>query len=190
MASFLIKTSGATLLGMYAESRAGLSEKTSLSLFGITPLILSGVSFYSLMYGFFAVGGARQKYREQAIKDGEPDAEDRYSLPNLYVDGNSKNARAFNAVQRSHQHIFETLPGVMLTSIINAFQYPCLTAVYTATYALGRVLLTSSYGKSEGEVAKRYENPLARSMWYGILGNFLLAFVSCANMITGKKVLW
>jgi hypothetical protein len=190
MTSLLAKVSGATLLGMFAESRAGISEKTNLSLFGVTPLILCGMSFWSLTYGFTVVGNSRRKYMEKAKADGEENVEERYGLPNLYAQGTSKNARAFNAIQRSHQHIFETLPGVMLTSIINAFQYPCLTAIYTAVYACGRVILTNNYGTSEGEVEKRYSNPLARCMWYGILGNFLLSFVSCANMITGKKVLW
>jgi hypothetical protein len=178
-----------TLIGMYTESRAGLSEKTSLSMFGVTPLILCGVSFWSLLYGAMTVGGARKKYMELAKADGETDVEERYAYPNLYVQGTSKNARAFNAVQRSHQHIFETLPSIMLTSIVNAFQYPCLTAAYTALYAAGRYVFTNSYGASEGDATKRYEKPLARFMWYGIIGNYLLAFASCANMIAGKKVL-
>ena len=186
----IAKTSAATLLGMYAESKSGLAEKTSLSLFGVTPLILCGVSFWSLNYGFLVVGNARRKYMELAKKDGEKDVDERYSFPNLYVLGDSKHARAFNCVQRSHQHIFETLPGVMLTSIINAFQYPCLTAIYTAAYAAGRIVFTTSYGQSEGDPAQRYSSPVARLLWYGMLGNYLLAFVSCANMITGKKVLW
>ena len=32
-----------------------------------------------------------------------------YSLPNLYVDGDTKHSKAFNCIQRSHQQIFETL---------------------------------------------------------------------------------
>lgn len=188
--SLLAKASCATLVGMFAESRAGLSEKTNLSLFGVTPLILSGISFWSVVYGAFVVGGARKKYMEKAKEEGEENVEERYSFPNLYALGDSKNARAFNCVQRSHQHIFETLPGVMLTAIINAFQYPCLTAIYTALYAAGRVVFTTAYGKSEGEVAKRYENPIAMFLWYGLLGNYILSLFSCANMITGKKVLW
>lgn len=186
----LARVGSLTLLGMYAESKARLSEKTSLSLFGVTPLILCGVSFWSLTYGFMVVGAARRKYMDQANADGEADVEERYAYPNLYAQGTSRNARAFNATQRSHQHILETLPGVILTALVNAFQYPCLTAVYTAVYAAGRVVFTRDYGASEGDVAKRYENPIARLMWYGMLGNFLLSFASCANMITGKKILW
>jgi hypothetical protein len=188
--TFLIKASAATLLGMYAESRARFSEKTSLSLFGVTPLILCGISFWSLIYGAVVVGSARKKYMDQAKLDGEENVEERYAFPNLYVQGISKNAQAFNATQRSHQHIFETLPSVMLTSIVNAFQYPALTAVFTAVYAAGRVVFTTDYGKSEGKAEKRYEKPIARYMWYGIIGNYLLSLASCANMMTGKKVLW
>jgi hypothetical protein len=44
---------------------------------------------------------------------GEKDAEARYSLPNLYVEGGTKWAKAFNCVQRSHQQAFETLPQLL-----------------------------------------------------------------------------
>lgn len=61
------------------------------------------------VYGFWltlhsmAVGSARKTFMEKARKDGEDNVDVRYSLPNLYVDGNTPNAKAFNCVQRSHQ---------------------------------------------------------------------------------------
>jgi len=41
-------------------------------------------------------GGARKKYMEAAKKKGDKDAESRYSLPKLYAEGFSQEAKEFN----------------------------------------------------------------------------------------------
>jgi hypothetical protein len=76
--------------------------------FGVFVAVLTAFNFWTLTYGL-SVGATRKKYKEMAEKNGEKDTEVRYSLPNLYVDGNTKPARAFNCVQRSHQQIMESL---------------------------------------------------------------------------------
>ena len=66
------------------------------------------------------VGMARRKYIEQATKDGEQNVEERYSLPNLYVDGNTKNSKAFNCVQRAHQQVFGIYYSSRTISVVSA----------------------------------------------------------------------
>ena len=101
--------------------------------FGVCLGILTFFGFWVTLFGF-KVGGARSKHRDQAAKNGEKNTEARYAYPNLYVDGNTKPARAFNCKQRSHQHIFETLPQVRYdqnrkppeSDIINPILFPAI----------------------------------------------------------------
>lgn len=192
MASLLLKSSLAAGLSAYAETKYGHllfampSEGSVSPLFVATPAILLGVGFFALMHGV-QIGAARNKYMELAKKDGEKDAEARYSLPNLYVDGNSKHARAFNTIQRSHQHIFETFPSAILGGLLGAYQFPITAAFSTLLYASGRIALSLAYAKCEGEPSKRYDNPLARFTWYGLIGNFFLGFAAAVKCLMTVK---
>ena len=78
------------------------------------------------------------KYAELARKDGEKDVDERYLLPNLYAQGTSKHARAFNCIQRSHQHIFETFTTVVIGGLAGAVTFPICSAVSTFMYAVGK----------------------------------------------------
>ena len=49
------------------------------------------------------VGKARNSMKDKAIKDGDKDAEARYSYPKLYAEGFSEDAKKFNCIQRGHQ---------------------------------------------------------------------------------------
>jgi hypothetical protein len=184
---FFAKSAGAVLGLTYVEHQYGPNDS---SLFAVTPAILTGIGFWALTFGSFKVGEARTKYKKLAEKNGELNVEERYSLPNLYVDGNTKAARAFNCAQRAHQHIFETLSCVMLTGVMGAMQYPITTAITTLMYAVGRIQMSNAYYNSEGDASKRYEPTLAWFMWYGVIMNCMLSFLSCANMVAGGKLLW
>ena len=192
MSGVLFKCVAAAGIGAFAESKFSLMifaapKDGSISpLFFATPTVLLGVGFFALAHGM-KVGAARRKYTELAKKDGEKDAEERYGLPNLYVDGNSKHARAFNAVQRSHQHIFETLPSAMLGGLLGAYQFPIMTALSTLLYASARIALSKAYADSEGDATKRYSNPLGRYMWYGLVMNFILGFASAFKSMSTIK---
>jgi hypothetical protein len=169
MSSLLIKSMAIAGIGAYVETKYGetlfaaAAPGTLSPLFVLTPTILLGVGFYALVHGM-EVGRARQHYMELAKKDGEKDAEERYSLPNLYVHStgnNSKHARAFNAVQRSHQHILETYPLACVGALLGAWQFPLASALATLAYASGRIIMSSNYAASEGNASLRYANPLA-----------------------------
>ncbi len=165
-----------------------LSTSSSTQLTALTPAILIGTGFWTLAHGF-TVGKARAKYAELAKKDGEENVEERYLLPNLYAQGTSKHAKAFNCIQRSHQQIFETFTTVTLSGIMASISFPICTAVSTLMYAVGRYQLSKGYAEAEGDASKRYKYPLAKYMWYGFLGNVLLGMGSCGLIISGKKTL-
>lgn len=114
-----------------------LSDARSSQVTAATPAILLGTGFWSLLQGF-AVGQARTKYAELARKDGEKDVDERYLLPNLYAQGTSKHARAFNCVQRSHQHIFETYTQAVLGGLAGMISFPICTAISSLMYAIGK----------------------------------------------------
>lgn len=179
-------------VGTFVESKYGPKDTSGpggvSSLFGVTPAILSAFGFWVTVYGVSVVGKARSKYKELAIEDGEENAEDRYSYPNLYVEGNSKHAKAFNCVQRSHQHMFENLTQVVLSAMTGAVSYPITTALATLVFVVGRYKFTMGYAHSEGEASKRYSSSLAIYMWYGQVMTTGLAILSCVNIVAGKKI--
>jgi len=106
------------------------------------PLLLTCLACFWLTLHGFTVGSLRTKYMELARKDGEKDVDARYSLPNLYVDGLSKHARAFNCAQRSHQQAFETLPQLLFFTLVASAAYPLAAAGNVALWLIGRVTWT------------------------------------------------
>lgn len=194
MASFLaIGASGAGLLA-FLETKFAPKVTSSNNnsnglnpLFFITPLILSHVGIFIITQGF-AVGAARKKYMDLAKEAGEKDVDERYDLPNLYAQGTSIHARAFNAVQRSHQHIFENFSTMILTGCIGAISYPISSALSCTMYAIGRVVISKCYEHSEGDAKKRYSNKLGMSMWFGLLFSMFLAPYSCIKMLSTTKL--
>jgi len=185
-----IFTLGATAIGGFVEMSYGASivQTYGNRITAVTPAILIGCGFWTLAHGF-SVGKARTKYAELAKKDGEKDVDERYLLPNLYAQGTSKHARAFNCVQRSHQHIFETFTTVVVSGLAGAVTFPICTAASTLMYTVGRYYLSKGYAESEGDSTKRYKYPLAKYMWYGFLGNMFFGLASCGFIIAGKKTL-
>ena len=160
------------------SSIAGLSRAFGLAVGALT---VSG--FWLTMYGF-GVGAARKKYAELAKKDGEKNAEERYALPNLYVDGGSKHAKAFNCVQRSHQQAFETLPQFYVFTLTAALVFPVAAAVIVGMWMVGRITWSTGYASSGGEPGKRYDHPLAFFIFASFMAQFLVAMAS-AGEITG-----
>lgn len=193
MSMLLVKSFGAGLLGAFLETKYGPELGTGSlglpTLFGATPLLLTGFSFWTLLHGFMVVGRARSKYIKLAEEAGEKDVEERYGLPNLYVQGTSKYAKAFNCIQRSHQHIFESFTGLCVVSIVAAVHYPICAAIGTFTYCLGRISLSNGYANSEGDASKRYSSPFAPLTWYGLMGTFLLSALSSVSFMAGKPIL-
>lgn len=188
----MLKSAAVAIGGSYAETKYGpTNSKGPLGLStyaGIVPMVFTGLSLFSLIHGM-KVGKARAKYIEKAKEDGEKDVEDRYALPNLYAQGTSSNARAFNCVQRSHQHIFENFTQALATGMVAAVHYPVMAGLSSLAYAVGRITNSIGYANSEGDPMKRYSLPFSKYLWYGLMTNMILSFISSLNMVTGKKLL-
>jgi uncharacterized membrane protein len=192
MASMMIKSSLMAVTAAVLESKYASSttlEGSALGgVVGVTPMLIVGTGFWAVIHGFTVVGKARKKYMELAKKDGEKEVEERYDLPNLYAQGTSKHARAFNCVQRSHQHIFETFPQTIASAMIGWNIYPISSAIFMAMYSLGRITLSQGYAATEGEASKRYSSKFAFLTWYGVLCLHALAMAAAAKMMLGGKM--
>lgn len=174
----------------YLESKYVNNNKTATILsspyYGITPLLWTIFHFWTIYHGFVVVGRSRTKYSKLAKEDGEEQVEERYSLPNLYVQGTSKHAMAFNCIQRSHQHIFETLNQMVVFSFVGWIHYPISSSIITSIYMIGRVHLSNGYAQSDGDPSKRYSSKLARGTWWGLIAGTFLAGISSIKMLTSK----
>ncbi len=113
------------------------------------------------------VGKARKFYRELAIKDGEKDAEARFSYPNLYAEGNSPNAKLFNCVQRGHQQALETYTIFLVLSLISSIRFPIATAFSGFIWIVARNAWAKSYAK--GDPNQRYESFFAFGIWLSLI---------------------
>ena len=109
-AMLFVKAGLVTFGGSYFESNhlrtflPSLHEPSTLAgqpkAFSLVVFSIAAYNFWLLAWGM-GVGSARKKWMEKAKKDGEKDVDARYSLPNLYVGGNTFNSKAFNCHQRS-----------------------------------------------------------------------------------------
>jgi glutathione S-transferase len=117
------------------------------------------------------VGGSRKKFMEKATKDGEKDAEIRYALPNMYVDGHTENARLFNCVQRGHHQALETYPQFLLFSVLGGIRFPVFTALSGMMWVYARQKWAEGY--ATGKPENRYSHWAGHGVWYGLLGCLL-----------------
>lgn len=195
----MIKIFGSALFfsfgGVYVEKILNgkypfLSESSSFASlprsFGLFVISLTAFNFWTVTYGM-TVGRARKKYREMAEKDGEKDTYQRYNLPNLYVDGNTKPARAFNCVQRSHQQMIESLTQLNVAAILSAFSYPLVASFLTVLHFASRTVWCKCYADSEGEPGNRYNHPLSKHIWTSLLGLLILSFLSGVKFVLGDN---
>lgn len=151
--------------------------------FGLTIFILTGFSFWLFMWGM-QIGKAREKYKELAKKDGEkPEHVESFSLPNMYATGNSEHAKAFNSIQRSHQHTFETITQIYTGALVGALMFPITSAIITFLWAFGRTQWAKSYAANGP--SGRYNNPVAMLVWRGFLANMILCFLVAIEFVFG-----
>ena len=129
--------------------------------FGLVVGLMFVYSFWFTMLGF-SVGAARTKFKELAKKDNEKEIEERFSLPNLYVEGNTKWAKAFNCVQRSHQQQLETLTQFFACILVSALVFPLTATLLLFISLVSRYVWAKSYSASDGDPSKRYDHPLSK----------------------------
>ena len=145
--------------------------------------VVAGV--WIVVWGLASVGAKRKHYMEKARKDGEKDVDTRYALPNLYVDGTSVHARAFNCCQRSHQQVFESYTQFSVANLAGAICFPLTALLSASVWFLGRVTWAKGYAASEGDAKKRYTSPFSYCVWTGLLSSSILGLMSAAKITLG-----
>ena len=55
------------------------------------------------------------------------------------TESESKDAKAFNCVQRGHQNTMEFLPAFLALLLLGSIQYPLVAAGFGALYTVGRI---------------------------------------------------
>lgn len=131
-------------------------------------VILSVVGASFTIAGFaMNVGMSRNKAIEDARKEGDEHAEERYSYPKLYAEGFSETARKFNCMQRTHQHALETFPMLLATAILGGLRFPGTTTFGMIMWIYSRKCWSASYSDKGAE--KRYDHWSSRGIWISLL---------------------
>lgn len=127
-------------------------------------LVFSG---FFLVYLGTKVGGARATFKAKALKDGDKDAEARFSYPKMYAEGFSEHAKLFNCVQRGHQHALETYTQFIVLSAIGGLAYPVCTVFGGLLWMYARIQWAE--GCKTGEPNKRYQSWVAYGIWSSLI---------------------
>lgn len=186
MASFLLPFIPLGVGALYAERALlptfveGLSQPllkqvlTQPRSFGFVLIVnIFATGFFMIGLGM-KVGKARSIFREKAKKDGEKDAEARYSLPNMYVDGNTVNAKKFNCVQRGHQQALETYPQFLALSLCGGYCFPLLTSFLGMLWMYSRGKWAQGY--ASGQPESRYDHWASKGIWISLLFGSMATF--------------
>jgi glutathione S-transferase len=113
------------------------------------------------------VGQARTAFKEKALKNGDKDAEDRFSYPKLYAEGFSREAKDFNCIQRGHQQAIETYTQFVALSLVAGIKYPLVSTVGGLVWTVARFQWAGGY--ATGTPSRRYEFLLSRGVWISLL---------------------
>lgn len=145
-------------------------------------VILSCICYASWnMLGLgFMVGGQRSAFIDKARKNGDEKAELRFGLPNLYAEGLSKEAIAFNNLQRGHQQPLETLTAYMLTALIGGVCFPITVAFLGLLWNIARIEWAEGYAV---EAKKRYRSSMTYFVWVSLVHNMTAAFFVSLHII-------
>lgn len=154
------------------------SDKIAFLSKGFSAVIIVNimVTSFVMVYLGLKVAKARTTYKEKALKDGDKDAEERFSYPKLYAEGFSIHAKHFNCAQRGHQQALETYTQFIVLSVIGGISYPLTVTLAGLLWNLARVQWAKGY--ATGEPGNRYNSWVSRGIWTSLIAVF------CATMGT------
>lgn len=119
-------------------------------------IVMLVASFFVLFYLGLQVAQARAQFKDKAAKDGDENAEARFSYPKLYAEGFSDAAKHFNCIQRAHQQTLETYTSFCVMSLLGGLRHPLLVSAGGALWCYARIEWARGY--ATGDPAKRYTN--------------------------------
>lgn len=148
---------------------------------GVIAVNLVASTFTLISLGM-RVGQARKKLTEQAKKDGDEHADERFGLPKMQAEGFSDLAKKFNCIQRGHQQALETYGSFLALSAVGGVVFPITTIVSGALWIYARKKWAAGY--ATGDPDKRYQNAAAFHVWTA-LGNLMIASLGTALGVSG-----
>jgi len=177
MATSLILTTILPVLGTVLAEHFVLQEKFSpfyaTSKFlvpkGFAAVVFVNVVLTSvtLVVLGFKVASARTTIKAKALKDGDKDAEARYSYPKLYAEGFDVHAKNFNCVQRGHQQALETYTAFVALSLVGGVKFPLTVTLAGLIWNIARYKWAEGY--ATGEPGNRYSNWISKGIWSGLM---------------------
>ena len=126
-----------------------------------------GAAAFTTLYGGFKVGMARKKY---GVK-----------CPKMYLEGDSKEAKAFNCVQRGHQNALEWLAPVQVMTLANAAAYPIASSALCGVWTIGKLLYIRGYASGDPD-RRRLGAGIAH---LGDLPLIVMCFFSANKLLSG-----
>ena len=151
---------------LYETSNGALAAPRA---FGLVVLVNVVISALVVMMIGFSVGGARSKFTARALKEGDKDAEKRFSLPKMQAEGFTDAAFDFNNLQRGHQQILESYQIYLVTAVLGGLEYPVAVAMYGVIWMKARMDWAAGY--KEGGPKNRYNKGIALQVWFALLVN-------------------
>mmetsp|Transcript_30811 Transcript_30811/g.52121 ORF Transcript_30811/g.52121 Transcript_30811/m.52121 type:complete len:196 (+) Transcript_30811:82-669(+) len=147
--------------------------EASTALPGVSRAFAGVLAVNVVTSGFFvltlggSVGMSRGKFKEKAAKDGDENAEERFSYPKMYAEGFSEAAKLFNCAQRTHQHALETYVQFVSFSLVAGLKFPVTATLGGLLWLYARHLWAEGY--KTGEPGKRYQNFFAFGIWTSLI---------------------
>ncbi|GBG34591.1 Microsomal glutathione S-transferase 3 [Hondaea fermentalgiana] len=136
-------------------------------LYGLVALFNVVGSTFTLLSLASRVGKARKKYGVE--------------YPKMYAEGDSEDAKAFNQVQRGHQHALETYPSFLALSLIGGLRHPIVTSLCGAVYMCSRLAWADGYAVS---AETRYtKSRMAPHIWTCLIGVVYTAVSSSLGIL-------
>eukprot|EP00286_Rhodomonas_abbreviata_P013225 CAMPEP_0181340868 /NCGR_PEP_ID=MMETSP1101-20121128/30083_1 /TAXON_ID=46948 /ORGANISM="Rhodomonas abbreviata, Strain Caron Lab Isolate" /LENGTH=195 /DNA_ID=CAMNT_0023452061 /DNA_START=61 /DNA_END=648 /DNA_ORIENTATION=- len=147
---------------------------------GVLLVNVVGSAIIMLVLGF-GVGAARSTFREKALKDGDKEAEARYSYPKMYAEGFTEHAKMFNCVQRGHQHAMETYSQFLALSLVAGLRFPVCVSLGGLLWMFARLKWAEGY--KTGEPSQRYQHWCSYGIWSSLLLMLLGAGVTAVSVM-------
>ena len=166
---------------------ADLYEKANGSvalprMYGLVMASTAGVAIMLVGLGM-KVGKARTRAIEKAKKDGDEQAEQRFSYPNMYAEGMSEVAREFNCIQRGHQNALESVPQILAMAAFGGLRFPVTTSFATMMWIYARLNWADAYAKKGA--GERYAHWSSKGIWVGLLFQLCTCTGTAAGLLLG-----